>query len=161
AVVSGDERIKYTATDDDANCPNGRTNRAVIEMPDAFAYREKLTTGNYASVLTGTADTRADTTEIEAVAKATLAREVSGMVDGHYSLIGVRFDYQLGDLITSIAGRNVSLNRNAVGGTESKYPQITAITWRPQEQVTQVATVAYEAEWYRRNQAYNSRYNRE
>lgn len=161
AVVSGDERIKYTATDTDGNCPNDRTNRSVIEMPDAFMYREKLTTGDYKSELTGTADTRMDTTEIQAFAEATLAREVSAMVDGQYALVGVRFDYQLGDIITSIAGRNVSLNRNASGGTVAKYPQITAITWRPQEQVTQISTTAYEAGWYRRNQSHNSRYSRE
>lgn len=162
ATVTGDERLKHLATDTDDNCPNGRTHRLTLRMEDAYCFRERLTTGTFASQLSGAADTRDDTTAIEDFAEATLAREVSALVDGQYSLVGVRFDYSLGDMLTSIAGRNVSLNRNAAGGLTAKYPQVTAITWRPQQQQTLLATRATEVEWwYKRNVPRNSRYGRE
>lgn len=170
ATITGDERLQHTSTDTDGNCPNGRDHELVVEMPDSFALREVVTTPAVDGYTEGSklqanghpSHAIDDTTKIEAFADATLDREVSGMIDGRYQLIGVRFDYELGDLITKIAGREVSLNRNATGGTTSKYPQITGIVWHPQDQVTQLETAAFESEyWYRRNQSHNSRYARE
>lgn len=162
ATITGDARLESTATDTDGNSPNGRTNRLALDMSDAFAKREILAAGDYQSVVTDAGDETDDATEIAAYAAGVLAREVSAMVDGDYQLIGVRFDYWLGDVITGISGRNVSLNSNATGGTLAKYPQITAVAWLPERQGTIIETHAFEEEWWiSRNQFYNSRGGRQ
>ena len=125
-TVAGDSRIITTASKT-SNAVNGRVFEQVLSMPDKFVKRWRQTTGTYQSKLntTGsTADTQDDQTALDAYAVAMRNQNHFAEVDCEFRLPGWHTYYQIGDVITKIAGREISLNAAPVGSTVQRYVQI-------------------------------------
>jgi hypothetical protein len=125
-TVAGDSRITTTAAKT-SNAVNGRVFEQVLSMPDKFVKRWRQTTGTYQSKLntTGsTGDTQDDQTALDAYAVAMRNQNHFAEVDCEFRLPGWHTYYQIGDVITKIAGREISLNAAPVGSTVQRYVQI-------------------------------------
>ena len=48
------------------------------------------------------------------------------------SLFGLHYDYDIGELVTKISGRNISFNRVSPDTRTNYYLQITGIIWQQQ-----------------------------
>ena len=125
-VVAGDSRITTTATKT-SNAVNGRVFEQVLAMPEKFVKRWRQTSGTYASALNtvgSTADEQDDQTALDAYAVAMRNQNHFAEVDCEFRLPGWHTYYQIGDVITKIAGREISLNAAPVGSSVQRYVQI-------------------------------------
>jgi hypothetical protein len=125
-TVAGDARIKTTAAKT-GNAVNGRVFEQVLAMPEKFVKRWRQTTGTYQSKLntTGsTADEQNDQTALDAYAVKLRDQNHFAEVDCEFRLPGWHTYYQIGDVITKIAGREISLNGAPTGSTVQRYVQI-------------------------------------
>ena len=129
-TVRGDKRLKYEA-DLLASSPNGNELALSIDLSDRFFDRSRQATGDFASVLTGTStDSLDDETPLSTYIETVAANAQVANIQGTASLPGLKFtEYKIGDVITKIEGREISLNRST-SGASPKYPQIVGITWR-------------------------------
>jgi len=114
---------------------NLRTHEIVVNAADRYKYKQRATL-TYASILTGNADERDDTTAIEAFAEKMRAIEDAAMVRGNVVLNTLNTSLKIGDVVTEIDGRDVSLNRMAKTSATKKYVQIVAIEHDHQRQKT-------------------------
>ena len=114
---------------------NLRTHEIVVNASDRYKYKQRATT-TYASILTGNADERDDTTEIEAFAEKMRVIEDAAMVRGNVILNTLNTSLKIGDVTTDIDGRGISLNRMAKTSATKKYVQIVAIEHDHQKQKT-------------------------
>lgn len=121
--VFGDSRINHTAPRN-AWAVNGRTIEQVIARPDKFQYRFRNIAGAYQSVLTGDADTKDDTTEIQEFAEAIRDQNQYAEIDCEFRLPGWHLEYKIGDLITKIAGREINLDAAPAIAPVFRYVQI-------------------------------------
>lgn len=148
-TLTADERIEKRA-EKRPETPNGRKVVAAIDVSDRFQFREIATTGDLASELNSgsdPADTRDDSDALESLAERLRADEESAHMTGSFTLIDLVTDYWIGDMLTKVSGREISLNRNSAGGTP-KYLQISGVTWFPQQRRTQLLTRAEEPTEY-------------
>ena len=124
-TISGDKPISFTA-EKTANAVNDRDVELVLNMPDKFQYRQVFIFGDYASVLndpaTG-ADDRDDRDALQEFAEKLRDGYEVAELDCEFRLPGWHTDYEIGDLLTNIDGREVSLDQAASGGT-ARYVQI-------------------------------------
>lgn len=114
---------------------NLRTHEIVVNASDRYKYKQRATT-TYASILTGNADERDDTTAIEAFAEKMRVIEDAAMVRGNVILNTLNTSLKIGDVVTDIDGRGISLNRMAKTSATKKYVQIVAIEHDHQRQKT-------------------------
>ena len=121
--VFGDSRINYTA-ERNAWAVNGRDVENVIFRPDKFQYRVRNEAGDYSSVLVGEADLKDDTIEITEFAEAIRDQNQYAEIDCEFRLPGWHLEYQIGDLITKIAGREISLDAAPATAPVNRYVQI-------------------------------------
>ena len=121
--VFADSRINSTATRN-AWAVNGRTIEQVLVKPEKFQYRFRNIAGTYASVLTGSADTKDDSTPISDFAEAIRDQNQYAEVDCEFRLPGWHIEYQIGDLITKIAGREINLDAAPANAPVNRYAQI-------------------------------------
>lgn len=121
--VFGDSRIKSTATRN-AWAVNGRVVENVMLRPDKFQYRFRNIAGTYQSVLTGSADTKDHSTEISDFAEAIRDQNQYAEVDCEFKLPGWHLEYEIGDLITKINGREISLDAAPASAPVNRYVQI-------------------------------------
>lgn len=122
-TIKGDYRCRgYAAKQSWA--VNSRTNELILFMPEKFQHRYRQASGSYASVLTGTADTRSDLTEAEDYAEKIRDQNHYAEVDCEFRLPGLHTEYKLGDLITKIAGREISVDSAPSTAPTSRYVQI-------------------------------------
>ena len=148
-TMTGDVAIEETAVKR-IDTPNGRKVVAGIDVSDRYHYRTIATTGDLASQLNSgsdPADTRDDTSDLLSLAEQIRADEESARMSGSFGLIGLNLSYWIGDLLTEISGRAISLNRNSASGTP-KYLQVMGVSWYPQQQRTRLVTVAPDADVY-------------
>ena len=103
---------------------NGRTIENVIVKPDKFQYRFRNIAGTYQSVLTGSADTKDDSTPIQEFAEAIRDQNQYAEIDCEFRLPGWHLEYEIGDLITKIAGREISLDAAPATAPVNRYVQI-------------------------------------
>lgn len=125
-TVAGDSRITTTAAKT-SNAVNGRVFEQVLALPEKFVKRWRQTSGTYASTLNtvgSTADEQDDQTALNAYAVAMRNQNHFAEVDCEFRLPGWHTYYQIGDVITKIAGREISLNAAPVGSTVQRYVQI-------------------------------------
>lgn len=128
-TVTTDKRIEHSkdATDDS---PLSTEMVLTLDLSDRFQDRQRQATGgSYDSQLSGAADTQDDTADLEAFVDAVGTNEQSAQVNAELPLSGIHTEYQIGDLITEIKGRNISLNRNAREATNARYLQIVGIRY--------------------------------
>lgn len=149
-TMTADVAIEETAAKR-TETPNGRKVVAGLDVSDRYHYRQIAITGSLASQLntagTDPADTRDDTTALTSFAEQIRGDEESARMSGSFGLIGLNLNYWIGDLLTEISGRAISLNRNSAGGTP-KYLQVMGVSWYPQQQRTRLVTVAPDADVY-------------
>jgi hypothetical protein len=122
-LVRGDSRIRGYAPRL-SHSVNARSSRMSLTLEDKFQDRQVQTTGTYASVLSGSADERVDTDEIEDYAEEIRDRNNGAEVDAEIRIPGICLEYEIGDLITEIDGRNISLNRASDEDPTPRYPQV-------------------------------------
>lgn len=122
-TIKGDYRCRgYAAKQSWA--VNARTVEQVLFMPDKFQHRYRQATGSFASVLTGTADTRSDLTEAEDYAQKVRDQNHYADVDCEFRLPGWHTEYKIGDLITKVAGREISIDGAPDTAPVRRYVQI-------------------------------------
>lgn len=144
-TIKADVRTEIIATST-ASSPNGRKVVLYIDLADKFRYAQIQGTGPHASVLEqpyGSAEVL-DVTQPDAYIQKIRDREQSAAVTASIELFGLHYNYQIGDVLTKIAGRNISLDRNAEEAEQSAYLQIMGIRWLPQEQKTEILTAPTE-----------------
>ena len=125
-TVAGDSRITATAlkTNDAANM---RVVEKVLAMPEKFVRRYRSTSGPYESKLNtsgSVADEQDDQTVMDAYAEAIRNQNHFAEVDCEFRLPGWHTYYEIGDVITKIAGREISLNAAPSGSSVQRYVQI-------------------------------------
>jgi hypothetical protein len=127
-TVAGDSRLRGFA-EKQTYSVNGRNVRMTLTLEDKFQDRQVQTTGTWASTIPSSAtDERDDTDEIQTHAEEIRDRNNGAELDCEVSLPGFHVGfYEIGDLITEIDGREVSLNAASPTDPTPRYPQITEI----------------------------------
>ena len=150
-TIKGDKRVQSTATRRNTS-PNINTIKLFIDLSDRFHDRQVVTTGDYASeAATGGngSDEQQNGDEMLDYLEELQDIEDSAAIQAEFTLFGLHFEYEIGDSINSIAGRDIDLNRNAEEREDKKYPQITAIRhlWQQQRTVLTLDTFDNIIEW--------------
>ena len=150
-TIKGDKRVQSTSTRRNTS-PNINTIKLFIDLSDRFHDRQVITTGDYASeAATGGngSDEQQNGEEMLDYLDDLQDIEDSAAIQAEFTLFGLHFEYEIGDSIESIAGRDISLNRNAEERKDKKYPQITAIRhlWQQQRTVLTLDTFDNIIEW--------------
>lgn len=121
-----------------ANSPNARESFMTYEVDDRFFFRS---VDDDVEAPVGSVSNDIDNTEeIEDFAEHIRDEEQSAMVRGTFTLSGINTEYEIGDLLTKVEGREISLNLNAEAAASPRYLQVTSITYRPQDQETILGT---------------------
>lgn len=124
--IFGDSRIKGAATKQ-AYAVNGRENKLVLFQPEKFQSRWRQTSGDYASVFasgTLSADEKDDTEEIQSYAEKLRDQNQYADMECEFRLPGWYTNYKIGDLLTNIYGREVSLDSAPESAPAPRYVQI-------------------------------------
>jgi hypothetical protein len=128
-VIEGDHPIAAKA----ARRPSSPTNFEILRRIDARdRYCKQLIAPRSEYNSTGEfIVSRDDTAEAQAEANSRRLANESGVVSGRITLPRLTTAYRIGDRISSIQGRNLSLRTNAGSPLEesSVFPAVTSITW--------------------------------
>lgn len=157
-TVVGDSRISQFSTTS-GNSPNVRDVKLFLDVSDRFHDRKRQISGDYKSafVVTGMvdgeetatseydADEADDSSALQDFVDELSVIEESASLDASLELHGIHFEYKIGDLITKIDGRNISLNRNSPDSENKRYLQITGTTHDVQQQKTILRVESEEA----------------
>lgn len=127
-TIYGDSRVYNTALKE-SFAANGRVFEQLISRPDKFQSRFRNTTGDYASVLTGDADEVDHNADCLEFAEEIRDRNHYAEIDCEFRLPGLHLEYKIGDLITKIAGREISLDAAPTGAPSHRYVQIVERRW--------------------------------
>jgi hypothetical protein len=105
---------------------NGRVVEQVLLMPEKFQrrFRYQESGGLFSSVLTGMADERDDRTEAEDYAEKIRDQNHYADMDCEFRLPGWHLQYAIGDLITKVAGREISIDAAPESAPVRRYVQI-------------------------------------
>lgn len=135
--VRSDERLIGTSTRESSSV-NGRTNVLVVNAEDRYTYKKIVQITPYNSILLGTADSKEndDTTFIGNYANYLRAVEDAAVMRGQVTLNTLNLALKVGQTVTEISGRNVSLNRMSKTSKTKKYMQILSVTHDHQRQQT-------------------------
>jgi hypothetical protein len=144
-TLTGPHRLQASATRQSTS-PNGRDVKLFLDLSDRFHDRFVITAGPYASTIgqNQQADERDDEDALREFLEAARDIEDAAGMTGSFVLHGIHLDYEIGDLLTRIDGRDIFLNRKSVGADEKRYLQITGIIYDWQEQQT---TIEVESEY--------------
>lgn len=136
-TIRGDERIRYTSTKE-ATSVNERTNEITVDVSDRYKSRVIQIDGDHASALDGvpSSDARDDSAALIEFADKMRGIEDAAIVRGTITMFGLHPQMKVGQTLSSIQGRNVSLNRLAREAVEKKYLQIVGITHYFEKQAT-------------------------
>ncbi len=137
-TIVGDQRINRFSTTS-GNSPNSRDVTLFLDLSDRFHDRQRNGAGNYASIFYGItieADEADDGSALQDYVDQLSVIEESAALDAEVSLHGIHFDYKIGDIVTAVEGRNISLNRNSPDSDTKRYMQITGLTIDYQNQQT-------------------------
>jgi hypothetical protein len=140
ASVVGDKPLFYEKTNTESS-PNSRENVLFLDLSDKFYDSKVESSGDNASelyTLIGTDSFEQDDQEdMEAFVDDILEEEIAATQSASVRLMGLNANYGLGDLLTQVEGRNISLNRSSPIGTP-RYPQIVGVIYRPQATETEL-----------------------
>lgn len=134
-TIQGDERLTYS-NEPRGSSPNLRESALFLDLSDRFHYRHRQDTGDLASVLDGDADEADDTEELTTYCDEIRDIEDSAVIRATLVLHGVLPEYQIGDLITRVDGREISFNRNSEDAETKRYLQVMGIQTDWQQQQT-------------------------
>lgn len=129
-----------------AGSAQGRLNMTTLEMHDRFCHwyvvgktstdRPELETNEFASVLKDDpagAETHDHRAEIQAFAANIIKPMLHAEYDGSFVIPYWTLEYQIGDLLTEIEGRNIGLDQSA-DPEENAYMQVTGIQYTLSEE---------------------------
>ena len=122
-TVFGDGRITYKALKQ-AWAASARTVEQVISRPDKFQKRWRHEYGDYASELTGAVDEVDDSANIQDFAEQLRDQNQYAEVDCEFRLPGWHIEYEIGDLISKVAGRELNLDAAPATAPANRYSQI-------------------------------------
>lgn len=124
-TIKGDYRLKHTISRP-TNAVNGRNYRHVVDAAQKFQFTHKLSGGDFGSVLEPPEfENIDDRVAIQEYAQSVANLTLPAMVDVNVRLPGIHWsDYQIGDVITKIEGREINLDGFA-DISSHLYPQIT------------------------------------
>ena len=122
-TVKGDYRVPGLAAKA-SYAVNARENEQVLLMPEKFQHKWRQTDGDFASKLTGDADEKFDQTEATTYAEKIRDQNHHAEIDCEFRLPGWHTEYKIGDLITKIAGREISLDAASPSSPVKRYVQI-------------------------------------
>lgn len=126
-TVQSDKRVASIALKQSGECVNGRRFQQILTMPDRFQSRKRQNTGPFASVLhspTAPADTVDHLSEITEYCRTLRDQNHFADVTAEFRLPGWHTEYQIGDLITKVAGREISLDAAPSTASVNRYVQI-------------------------------------
>jgi hypothetical protein len=103
---------------------NARIVEQVLMMPEKFQRRFRNSSGAFASVLSGEADERNDLTEAEDYAEKIRDQNHYADMNCEFRLPGWHLEYAIGDLITKVAGREISIDAAPSTAPVRRYVQI-------------------------------------
>ena len=103
---------------------NARIVEQVLMMPEKFQRRFRNSSGAFASVLTGEADERNDLMEAEDYAEKIRDQNHYADMNCEFRLPGWHLQYAIGDLITRVAGREISIDAAPSTAPVRRYVQI-------------------------------------
>jgi len=153
-TIVGDQRVSQFSTTSGSS-PNIRDAKLVLDVSDRFHDRKRQATGDYKSRFINDdvdpptfdyeADEADDSSALQDFVDELSVVEESASMDASLELHGIHFEYKIGDLITKIDGRNISLNRNSPDSENKRYLQITGTTHDIQAQKTILRVESEEA----------------
>ena len=133
-TLTGDQRLFKENVSDDTS-PNARNVQLSLDLSDRFHFRSVSSNSRFSGDSNG-ADTVDDSTNLQ-----TYVDRVKDITDAKalrvdLSLAGILFEYEIGDIITKVDGRNISFNSKSDTATSKKYLQILGIEYDYQNQRT-------------------------
>jgi len=137
-TIRGDTRVTGTA-ELSPNSPNANEVILYLDVHDIFSDRLVQKVGDYASSLAANSagsDEKDDTVPIQKYAEAVRKQEDAARLTASFVLHGLHPDYEIGQIVTKIDGRNISFNRYNPAQDAKKFLQIVAVTHDPQAQTT-------------------------
>lgn len=142
-TIQGDQRLTYTA-ERQSDHPNPHTVEAVLDVSDQFHYRQvvEAPAGHYSTV-TGDADEADDTAALEAFAESVRDQKEPLLLQASVGLFGIQLEYQIGDILTEIDGRQIKLNRLPAARGE-RYLQVVGREWDFPGQRTTLHVAPYD-----------------
>lgn len=103
---------------------NARIVEQVLMMPEKFQRRFRNSSAPFASVLSGEADERNDLSEAEDYAEKIRDQNHYADMNCEFRLPGWHLQYAIGDLITKVAGREISIDAAPSTAPVRRYVQI-------------------------------------
>ncbi len=128
-TVRGDTRLEYIPERPEYT-PNSNSVVRVVDLSDRFFDRQIQADGDFASVITDAGDERDDTEALQDYIDSIAEEAALTDIAAEITLFGLHLtdEYELGDIITKLEGREISLNRKAGEGA-GKYVQIVGISY--------------------------------
>lgn len=130
-VVAGDARLIGEAPRQ-THAVNGRDVPLELDVAQKFRKDWVQTTGDFKSQIAGDAageDTVDDTAAITAYAEKMRDGHEAAEVDCAFELPGIHLEYKIGDLITKINGREISLDQASSTAPTPRYVQVVKRTF--------------------------------
>lgn len=153
-TVTGDKRLNRDADRRDES-PNGQDVILFLDVSNRFFDRQVRIFGTYGSVLVGRfltyPDERDDGDALQTYVESARNVEDAANLRASITLHGIHREYEIGDLITRVAGRNISFNRLSKDAEEKRYLQVIGIEWDTQRQETTLRVAVNEDEGYERD----------
>lgn len=141
-TVKFDERVRAIATRNSGH-PQSGVVEMVLDCSDQFHDRQRVASGPFASQLTGDADTVDDSDAIQAFAAKVRSQREAVAVQSTFAVLGIAPEYQIGDIITKINGREIELRRMP-SEEGARYLQIVSITYDVPNQRTILQAMPYD-----------------
>jgi hypothetical protein len=140
-TLRSDMRLTATAAQLPSS-PNPRQVELFLDVSDRFFDRQVETTGDHRSVLEGlpTADERDDTDKIVKFVEDVREIEDAANLTASFRIPGIHLEYEIGNVITKIDGRNIVLNRKTPTADTQLFLQIMSIELNCAEQWTELRT---------------------
>jgi len=153
-VVIGDHRLESTSNIGGTS-PNSHDVELFVDLSDKFHLRERVTSGNFRSrfssnglneeplngdspVTNRTADEVDDLGEMQDFLDALVEEEQAATMTAVITLQTIDQSYEIGDLIDTVEGRKLNLDRLVPGVAETRFAQITSIVHDVEAQVTKL-----------------------
>lgn len=143
ACVESDVRDEAIAERRDES-PNAATIELVLDLSDRFYDRRRITSGPWASVLTGDTDTKDDHAALVEYAAKVRDVEDCARVSARLVLRGIETAYDIGLLVTKVDGRNILLNQYSDSVAAKRHLQIVGIEWSFPEQTTALTLETFD-----------------
>lgn len=135
ASLRSDKRLSYTATKQTTS-PSSLTVERVIDARERFQKRYRHSTSIYHGDSDYEADAVDHTTSIQSYAEKLRDAMDIATIEGEVTIDGLDNNFELGNVVTKIDGRNVSFASKAASAAEQRYPSIMGITYDVDDQAT-------------------------